>query len=236
MATKFAREAEGLNSVEAPTFLNHHNGIDENVSGGAAAMKNWMANTLKRAEGVNARRTLVDPTITHAANLRQIEREVEKFSKEAAEGLKQARAAMRDSIASADAKLRTAVAVSPTSNAAEIRSALRGMSAKDRTAAMREAFANHDREVLGAIVDFNKVMHGCDKETVEVLFEKFKQEVAPNELANLASNRRFAEWGDKSEQFVLRFGTQALKGTEAYAATRARNAAVLASYGMNIDE
>ena len=236
MATKFAPQAENLDAVEAPTFLNHHAGIDENVSSGAASMKRWMERTLTRAEGINARRTMADPAITFAANLRQVEREVEKFNGEAAEGLKHARAALATSTADAEARLKMAVGVAPTGNAAEIRSALRAMSADDRAEAMRDAFASGDREVLGAIVGFNKVMHGLDPETVNALFDKFQRDAAPAEYRAVTEHRRYAEWADKSELFVTRFGVRALKGTEGYAAKRKSMAAILKSYDMDIED
>lgn len=236
MATKFAAQAEGLDMVEAPTFLNHHAGIDDTLSAGASSAKRWMERTLQRAEGINARRTMADPAITFAANLRQVEREVEKFNGEAAEGLKHARAALATSTADAEARLKTAVGVAPTGNAAEIRSALRAMSAEDRAEAMRDAFASGDKEVLGAIVGFNKVMHGLDTETVNALFDKFRKDTAPMQYAALAEHRRYAEWIDKAELFVTQFGVRALKGTEGYAAKRKATAAVLKSYGMEVED
>lgn len=236
MATKFAPQAEVLDAVEAPTFLNHHAGIDDTLSAGAASMKRCMEQTLKHAEGINARRVMADRRITFAANLEQVEREVGKFSTEATERFRHARAALASSTAEAEARLTKAVGVAPTGNAAEIRSALRAMSAEDRAEAMREAFASGDKEVLGAIVGVTKVMHGCDPETVNALFDKFKRDTAPMEFAAVTEHRRYTEWADKSELFVLQFGTRALKGTEAYAAKRKSNAAVLKTYGMDIED
>lgn len=236
MATKFATEAEALGPVAGPTFLNHHNGIDPELSSGAASMKRWMEGTLTGADGINARRQMADPLVTRAANMRQVEMAVEKFNATATDGYKTARANLNASIAEAETKLKNAVGIAPTGNAAEIRSAFRAMSADDRRAAMREAFANGDKEVLGAIIGFTKVMHGIDPAEVEPLLEKFKQTAAPLEYRNLAEHRRYAEWADKAEVFVMRFGTQALKGTEGYAAQRAKMASILASYGMEVED
>jgi len=229
-------EATPLGGVELPGALNYFHDIDGKLSSGASAAVNAMSSTLKMAEGVNLARNTANPTVTRAAYLAKVERAVEDFHRDATEKLDNARKAVRASLRDAENMLAATVGTAPSANAAETRSVLRAMPESERRAAIAKAFNDGRTEVIGAVVGFDPLLHGCDADTIAALHDQYQQRVAPNEYAAVEAHKKYGRYLDNCGPSVLTFTTRAYGGTKGYDAKRREGVAVLSSYGINFED
>lgn len=230
-STGFQPEAKGLAPVALPGRLNYHHDINADHSSGAATLKRHMEMTLAAANALNARRQMVDRTITETANLLQIEKAVADFRANYEKAQANAVAAVRSSLTLAETKLKNAVGIVPTANGREIRDRLAVMSPEARTAAMREAFATGDKEVIGAIVGFSKVMHGLDAAEVTPLYDKYMRDTAHAEYGAVEDHKKYLKYAESNDASVYGFATEALKGCNGYIKAKEAFDTILASFG-----
>ena len=245
MATKltpsFAKQAEGFGPVREPQFLNHHNGIGvdgDQIGPGGSAAKQWMSVTLANFRKLNERRQYVDPRVTYMVNCDRIGDQIEAFRTQTGEGFAAARRTMASEIAAREKALDDAVAIKPTANAAEIRSVLLQMKPAEREKALRAAAdpANPDREVLGAIVGFNKLITGLDPATVGVVVDELKRNVAPMLYRDLEKSKTYSKWLVDSEHHVMSATARAYTGLPQEDAKRAEAMSILASYDFKHED
>ncbi len=231
-----AAEAAPLGAVELPGAMNYHLDVDGNLSSGASAAGTALAAILKAAEGVNVARKSADPTVTRAAYLANVEKYVEGFSKDATAQLDHARKALAGSLKEAETKLTHTVGIAPTANAAEIRSIMRAMPAEQRQAELARAFKDGNREIIGAVVAFDPLMHGCNPETVTALVDEYQRTVAPAEYASVEAHKKYGRYLENAGPSLMAFATRALAGTGGYEQARKTTAAVLKSYGIGFED
>lgn len=229
-------EAAPLGAVELPGAMNYHLDIDGNLSSGASAAGTAMAAILKMAEGINVARKTADATMTRAAYLARIEKAVTAFDRDASAKLNHARGAVKASLKDAEAKLANTVGIAPTANAAEIRSILRAMPADQRQAELARAFNDGNKEIVGAVVGFDPLMHGCNPESVAALYDEYQRRVAPAEYASVEAHRKYARYVENAGPSLMAFTTRALAGTGGYEKARQTTEAVLKSYGIGFDD
>lgn len=232
MASSFATEAKPLSAVELPTFLNHHAGIDDEISPGMAAAKRCMIDVLKKAEGVNARRQMVDPTMTFGAHLVGVDKAVGDYQTYFSEKFKSANAALANSTKDMERLLDQVVGIKPTPDASRIQDRLVAMSAKDRQAALAKAFSDDDKALIGAIVGVHPILHGCDAKQVDSHYDAYRQRVAGPVYDKLLAHRKAAEWMAKAERFALEFAGRAYQGTTQATEKAAAISVVLATYDI----
>ena len=228
-------EAAPLGSVELPGAMNYHHDIDSSLSSGANAAGNALATILKMAEGINHARKAADPTITRAAYLARIEKAVGAFEREATAKLTQARKAINASLAESESKLANTVGISPTANAAEIRSILRTMPADKRQTELARAFADGNKEIIGAVVGFDQLMHGCAPESVAAQYNEYQRRIAPKEYASVEAHRKYASYLENAGPSLMAFTARALGGTAGFEKAREMTASVLKSYGIEFE-
>ncbi|GEM_PF-2740649 len=238
MAT-FAQSPEGLSKVEVPGLLNYGIDIDDHISTAHPALagaKTWMADTLKLAEGFNVRRATVDEEITAAKNLSDVAKAADALSEKVSTGYSKQIADVAAGKAQAQAAVDAKVALTPTANAAEIRSVFRSMSAEDRTAAMAAAFKDNDKEVLAALVSAPALTHGCDRDQLAAQYEAYKRNVAFGEYRVLDEYEKAARYLENCRAGLIQWKADIYKGTKEHVAKRAQMEAVMKSYGFSVDE
>lgn len=110
------------------------------------------------------------------------------------------------------------------------------MSADQRQSALAEAFRDGNKEIIGAIVGFDKIMHGCNPDYVAASFDDYQRKVAPNEYATVESHKRYVGYLDRAGPNLMAFTTRALKGTGGYVKKAEVTKAVLASFGLAFED
>lgn len=235
-AVTHVAEAAPLGEVELPGAMNYHLDIDGSLSSGASAAGTAMAAILKMAEGINVARKTADATMTRAAYLARIEKAVANFDRDATAKLNHARTAIKASLRDAENKLANTVGITPTANAAEIRSILRAMPAEQRQAELTRAFNDGNKEIIGAVVGFDQLMHGCNPDGVAALHDEFQRRVAPAEYASVEAHKKYARYAENAGPSLMAFTTRALAGTGGYEQARQTTAAVLKSYGIGFED
>ena len=228
-------EAVPLGNVELPGALNYHHDIDGNLSSGASSAGTALESILKMAEGVNIARNAADPTVTRAAYRAKIEKAVDGFNRDATAKLDNARKAVAASLKEAEIKLAHTVGITASDNAAEIRTVLRSLPADQRHAEIAKAFKNGNREIIGAVVGFDQLMHGCNPEAVTAMVDEYQRAVAPAEYSAVAAHKKYAGYVDNAGRSLMAFTTRALKGTGGYESKREATVAVLKSYGIDFE-
>ena len=229
-------EAAPLGTVELPDAMNFYLDIESTLSSGASSAGTALEAILKMAEGVNVARNAADPTVTRAAYLAKIEKAVDGFHRDATAKLDNARKAVAASLKEAETKLAHTVGITASANAAEIRSVLRSLSADQRQAELARAFKNGNREIIGAVVGFDRLMHGCNSDSVAALVDEYERDVAPSEYHAVQAHKKYAGYVDNAGRSLMAFTTRALKGTGGYESNRKATFAVLKSYGIEFDD
>ena len=229
-------EAAPLGNVELPDAMNFYLDIEGNLSSGASSAGTALEAILKMAEGVNVARNAADPTITRAAYLAKIEKAVDGFNRDATAKLDNARKAVAASLKEAETKLAHTVGITASANAAEIRSILRSMPADQRQAELARAFKDGNREIIGAVVGVDQLMHGCNPVSVAALVDEFERTIAPAEYSAVEVHKKYAGYVDNAGRSLMAFTTRALRGTGGYESKRKATVAVLESYGIEFQD
>lgn len=234
MATTFATSPAALSPVELPGKLNYHHDINPELSSGMKAAKDFMSGTLEKAEGFNVRRGMVDDRITHGANEHQIVLLADKLSEAASVGYERVKGELAASTANVEARLEAKVALTPTTNAGEIRSVFRAMKPAERSAALAAAFEAGDKEILAAVVSAPAFIHGCDPAQVAALRESYNRKVAYIEHLELEEHRKATRYLADCLAPLGGWKARLYRGTKDHAKKHAEQKAVLASYGIEM--
>lgn len=232
----YAREAQALSDTGPVNYYKQRLGFNRDMSSGIAALDSCFGNLDRSYEVLRQRRLMADPRMTYGANLFAIEQAVDKFADEAPRLFASTRAKLEASTAAADAKLKATVGIGPTRDTDAIRAVLRGLPAKKLLETLTKAFADGDKEIIGAVVNCHHLLSGCDPTMVAELFDAYQRRVAPNEYAALAEHKRAREVLDKSELITMQATARLYAGTEVAAAKRREIATMLNSYGMGLGD
>ncbi|WP_334183208.1 hypothetical protein [Novosphingobium sp.] len=236
---KFAESAEGLPAVDHPYHLNYLIGIDDHIATtnpALAAAKTWGQDMRKVAEGVNVRRATVDEEITAAKNYSDIAKIADAASEKVSLTYTKQVADIAAGKAQAQAAVDAKVALTPSPHAAEIRGVFLSMSPEDRAAAMAAAFKDNDKEVLAALVNAPSLTHGCDRDQLAAHYEAYKRNVAFGEYRVLEEYEKAASILDKCQPDLLRWKSDIYQGTKEHVAKQAQMAAIMKSYGFDVEE
>lgn len=232
MSTHFAASPTALAPVDLPGALNYHHDIDPAKSTGLKAAKAMMESALADAVAFNERRAMVDETITAAANLAVVGALADKLADKTLKAFGKADADLSEATAVAEQNLALATGLKAPDNAGELRSVLRSMSSADRQRAVIQAFKAHDRDVIGAVVGQNALLHGIDTSLVGELFEIFQREAAPAEFANVAEHRKAQDYLTRARPSLLGWMRRMHQGTGSHATRKAAFDAIMVSYGF----
>jgi hypothetical protein len=236
MATNFATSPAALAPIELPGRVNYHMAMNPELSSGIKSAKEFLSGTLEKANGYNERRGMVDERITRGMNEHQIVSLADKISDETTAGYEKAKRELAASTANVEARLELKVALTPTANAAEIRSVMRAMKPAQRSAALAAAFEAGDKEILGAIVSSPAFIHGCDPEQVATLREAYNRKVAYVEHSELDEHRKATRYLEDSFPALGSWMARLYRGTKNHAAKFAQNKAILSTYGIEISD
>ncbi|MBD8552637.1 hypothetical protein [Sphingomonas sp. CFBP 8764] len=232
----FATSPVALAPIELPGKVNYHMAMNPELSSGIKAAKDFLSGTLEKANGFNKRRGMVDERITRGMNEHQIVLLADKIGEETTIGYEKAKSALATSTANVEARLELRVALTPTANAAEIRSVMRAMKPAERSAALAAAFEAGDKEILGAVVSSPAFIHGCDPEQVTTLREVYNRKVAYVEHSELDEHRKATRYLEDSFPALGSWKARLYRGTKNHAAKFAENKAIMASYGIDISD
>lgn len=235
LGTTTAEPAQPLKPIGSPSMFNYHLGIDATVSSGMATVKAFMQSGLNNCNGVSSRRTVLNRRKTYDQNLSEIADHASKAVQSNSDGLANARSELAASTVNAEKALVAKVGLKEGSKASEIRSVFRAMKPAERQAKLSEASQKQDREILGAIVGQNELLHGCDPKLVSALHDDFSKTVAPAEYAALQEHHKVNGYLDNLSIELLSWNAKAFEGTQKYANERRTAEALLASYGQKFE-
>lgn len=227
--------AQPLKPIAAPSMFNYHLGIQPELSSGMAEVKAFMQSGLNDCNGVSSRRTKLDSHKTYAHNLSEIADHAAKVVKRNNDGLANARKALAASTIETEKALKAKVGLQAGPTASEIRGVFRAMKTAERHAKLTEAFRRQDREIIGAIVGQNELLHGCNPELVAALYDEFSKAVAPAEYASLQEHHKVSGYLDNVGIELLSWNASIFEGTDKYADERQKAEAVLGSYGFKFE-
>lgn len=231
MTPNYAPSPVALSPVGMPTLLNYHHDINPDLSAGMRAAKSMMAAALGEATAFNTRRGMVDETMTEAANLAAVGKLADKIAEKVLVAYDKASNELANSTAQAETALASAVDIRPAPNAGEIRSVLRSMTVPKRQQTIISSFKARDRELIGAVVGQNALLHGVDTKLIAVMVENYKQDVAPHEFASLAEHRKAQRHLERARSSLLGWMADMHKGTRNFAQRKASYDALISSFG-----
>ncbi|TCU52746.1 hypothetical protein EDF58_1144 [Novosphingobium sp. PhB57] len=220
-------------------MLNYYLDIDSHLAGESPALGAtvaFMKGTKEKAEGFNIRRATVNELITSGANLFEIEKLADKLNDEAGRGYENAHKGLTAAITEKEAAVNARVALTPSAYAAEIRNVFRGMSPGDRTAKLAAAFKDGDKEVLAALVNAPVITHGCDSDQLAAHYEAYKRSAAYAEYRVLDEHKKAMRYLEASFPGIMKWKLDNYKGTGGYSKKLTEQTAVMASYGITLDD
>lgn len=232
MTSNYAPSPVALPPVGKPTLLNYHHDINPELSLGMRAAKSMMAAALEEATAFNIRRAMVDETMTEAANLAAVGKLADKIADKTLVAYERASNELANSTAQAETALASAVDIRPSANAEELRAVLRAMPLAKRQQAVIASFKAHDRELIGALVDQNPLLHGVDTKVIAALADTYKQQAAPKEFASLSEHRKAQRHLDRARPSLLGWMADMHKGTRNFAERKKSYDAVIATFGF----
>jgi len=234
MATKHANAAS-YRVLQPLNYMKHYIAIDDKRSNAMLRGKNTMMNAYDRSELIREYRLKPDPFLTEAKFYSEVAKMVDKAAAATLAEFGAAETAMAQAIADAQQRLKVASGIKPTEYSRAIQDRLAAMPEAKRAEVVSAAFANHDLEILGAIVDVPEVVSGVKPDLISGRLEGFIREVAPVEFADLAAHREAAEWLRKGANNFMRWTVEARHGTQDAAEKRAQVEAILASFGEKLE-
>lgn len=230
MAAQFAPDGTGLPHIAGTSIFAYAAEVDTTVPG-LTPVVSFLNAANRGQDKIVLLHNSVDPTVTRAGHFVRIAKEVDDYSKSYSEGATKARRALAESTAQFEKMLSDKVGIKPTATSDRLQDRLNAMSDSDREKAVRKAFADDDKELLGAIIGANFHLHRCDPKYVLPLHNAYRQKVAPDLYNKIEHHRKISVWLDMVDREALAFMSRAYEGTQDAAKKQAGFATLLASYG-----
>jgi hypothetical protein len=232
----FAPAATALEPIQTCAPLNYYHDIDLTIAPALKSMTDFMADTLKAQKAFIVRRGEADYTVTEFANKAAIEAVADKLNTDAMKKWETVNKAVTLAAANAEEELAHKTDVTPTPEAAEIRSVLLNKGPAERAELVRQAFADDDRTAIAAMAKSHKWTTGIDADLMAAELDRWKARVAPNEYRAVAEYQKALGYHANTQLGLMRWYPKSKTGTNGYIKAQSEAATILNSYGVTSED
>ncbi len=228
----FAEPAYSLGSIQNNPALNYHHDVDIELLPEGKPFNDFAVETIAAQNAFSEERQKFDTRMTKDANLDRIEKLADSLNEATTSRRNKLDEKLNWNAAQVEEEFEAATYIKPTAQAGEIRSAFLKAGPAEREQMIKEAFAEDDRVVIGAVVDSHKITHGIRPEVLALEYDLWRQRIAPREFARLSEMKKVLGYHHNVGIGQLRYHARSKEGTLGFANAKSAAQSILASYGV----